>query len=79
MGREQITELLDRLEGTARQEQGIEFWFGRNLQDLFGYTGWRNLEEVLDKAKTAGGKAGQRVLDHVVDVNNMVSVGRDRR
>lgn len=56
-------------------EQGVEFWFARDLQKPLGYTEWRNFLLVIRKAKVACKNAGQEVGDHFVDVNKMVAIG----
>ena len=54
---------------------GVEFVFARDLQELLGYTEWRNFSLVLDKARTACENSGQRCDDHFVDVTKMVDLG----
>ena len=56
-------------------QNGIEFWFARDLQHLLGYTEWRNFLLVINKAKTSCETAGHQISDHFVDVNKMVSIG----
>ena len=56
-------------------EDGIEFWYARDLQDVLEYTEWRNFKKVIDKAKTACGNSGTSIDDHFVDVNKMVQIG----
>jgi len=56
-------------------ENGIEFWFARDIQQLLGYTEWRNFQKVIIKAKTSCEVSGNDVLDHFVDVNKMVKLG----
>ena len=34
-------------------ENGVEFWFGRELAPYLGYAQWRNFESVIEKAKDA--------------------------
>ena len=34
-------------------EDGIEFWYARDLQMVLEYTQWRNFSLVIDKAKSA--------------------------
>jgi len=53
-------------------EQGIEFWFARDLQQLLGYKDWRNFLLVINKAETSCKNAGQEAQDHFVDANKMV-------
>ncbi len=56
-------------------EDGIEFWYARELQVVLQYKEWRNFSKTIDKAKEACETAQQRVLDHFVDVNKMVTLG----
>lgn len=53
-------------------DDGIEFWYGRELQQVLEYTEWRNFSKVVDKAKIACENSKQLVSNHIVDVNNMV-------
>nr|WP_323053768.1 BRO family protein [Galbibacter sp. EGI 63066] len=56
-------------------ENGIEFWFARDVQHLLGYSEWRNFQKVIVKAKTSCEATGNEILDHFVDVNKMVKLG----
>jgi len=56
-------------------EDGNEFWYARELQEVLEYTEWRNFLKVIDKAKIACENSGNIVEDHFVDVNKMVDIG----
>lgn len=56
-------------------ENGIEFWFARDIQHLLGYSEWRNFQKVIIKAKTSCEATENVVSDHFVDVNKMVKLG----
>ncbi|MBS7327844.1 MAG: DNA damage-inducible protein D [Oxalobacter sp.] len=60
---------------SQRTEDGIEFWYARDLQKLLGYANWQNFENVVNKAKTACETSGHTVENHFTDVNKMVSIG----
>jgi len=75
MKRDIINRLHARFEEYAHDEQGVEYWLARDLQDLLGYTQWRNFLQVVEKAKIACEQAGQRVQDHFADVSKMVDLG----
>lgn len=56
-------------------EDGVEFWYGRELQRVLEYSKWDNFKRVIEKAKVACSKSNINVLDHFADVGNMVQLG----
>ncbi len=42
-------------------EDGIEFWYARELQGVLEYKEWRNFLKVIDKAKEACKNAQQNI------------------
>ena len=56
-------------------ENGIEYWYARELQDVLEYTQWRRFENVINKAKISCEKSGFSVIDHFADVVKMVQIG----
>lgn len=56
-------------------ENGIEFWYARELQTALEYAQWRRFEESIDRAKVACEASGIEVTDHFADVGKMVSLG----
>lgn len=56
-------------------ENGNEFWMARTLSKELDYTDFRNFLSVIEKAKEACLKSGQLVEDHLVEANEMVSIG----
>lgn len=56
-------------------EDGTEFWFARELQQVLEYTEWRNFCTVIDRARTACENSGVSADDHFVDINKMVAIG----
>ncbi len=75
MRSELITKLNITFEESAYEEDGIEYWFARDLQKLLEYSEWRNFHKVIDKAKTACEKSKHLFRNHFVDVNKLVSLG----
>ena len=75
---ETIAQLHSQFEQIVKTdtEGGTEFWMARDLQNLLGYSEWRNFLLVIEKAKIACKGSKQTVLDHFVDVNKMVSLVR---
>jgi len=79
MKKETIQKLRVLFECSARNEDGIEFWYARDLQELLDYEQWRNFLGVIDKAKFACRNSNQPVTDHFAEVSNMVTIGSDTK
>ena len=56
-------------------KDGVEFWYGRELQPLLGYSKWQNFEEVINKAKISCVTSGSLEESHFTDVSKMVKGG----
>jgi DNA-damage-inducible protein D len=56
-------------------ENGNEFWAARQLSKTLEYTDFRNFLSVIEKAKEACKNSGQVVGNHLVEFNEMVSIG----
>lgn len=56
-------------------ENGIEFWFARDLQHLLAYSKWDNFVKIIIKAKTACEASENNISDHFADVGKMVTIG----
>lgn len=76
MKQELIIELFQRFEDACYLYKGIECWSARELQEVLGYSEWRNFLKVIDKAKAACENTGISVSDHFVDVNKMIVIGK---
>ena len=57
-----------------KTENGVEFWFARDLQKLLGYSKWENFENVIEKAKIACYNAGNDCQDHFPEVGKTIPV-----
>ena len=77
MKKEHLYELTSTFEVHAQTtENEVEFWLARDLQHLLGYAEWRNFTLTISKAKTACEVTGHAILDHFVDVNKMIELGK---
>ena len=56
-------------------EDGVEFWYARDLQGILGYAKWENFNKVINKAKEACRTAGFQCDDHFLDVGKKVQLG----
>jgi DNA-damage-inducible protein D len=70
-----IKSLTSSFEEHAQNQDGVEFWYARDLQKLLEYAEWRNFLKVIDKAQESCENADSSVSEHFVDTNKMVTVG----
>ncbi len=52
-------------------ENGIEFWYARELMPILQYTNWQNFERIINKAKTSCENSGISVFEHFIDVSKL--------
>ncbi len=72
MKKEIITSMNSNFEDHAYEENGVEFWFARDLQSLLGYSEWRNFHNIIKKAKESCKNNGFGEADHFVEVNKTI-------
>ena len=56
-------------------ENGMEFWYARELAEVLEYVEWRNFEKVIKRAMIACDNSNQDINNHFVEVNKMVDIG----
>ena len=56
-------------------ENGIEFWYARELMIVLNYSKWENFKKVIDRSMISVENSGINILDHFADVRKMVSIG----
>lgn len=76
MKKELIIELFEKFENACYLFNNLECWSARELQEILGYTEWRNFLKVIEKAKAACENADVKVADHFVEVNKMIEIGK---
>ena len=52
-------------------ENGVEFWYARELMKILEYNKWENFEKVINKAKDACKNSGISVFEHFPDVRKL--------
>ncbi|KKP80258.1 MAG: DNA damage-inducible protein D [Candidatus Moranbacteria bacterium RIFOXYA12_FULL_35_19] len=72
MEKEIILKLHKNFEDYVHEEDGIEFWYARDLQHLLGYNRWENFENAVLKAKIACETSKQAISDHFRDVTKTI-------
>ena len=69
MDKNQISKLkliFDEIVHTT--DDGVEFWYARELQSILGYSQWRRFLETIDRAKIACENSGVVPSEHFADV-----------
>ena len=55
-------------------EDGIEFWYARELQTVLDYKEWRKFEGVIAKAKGACKNSHISISEHFVGADKMIKM-----
>ena len=76
MQEEKIQQIKNTFDIAWKTYEQVEFMLARELQELLGYSEWRNFCFVIEKAKIACKNSGNNIADHFVDVNKMIGVGK---
>lgn len=76
MKREKIQQLFQQFENAVYEYKGIECWSARELQEILGYSEWRNFLKVIEKAKDGCRNAGVKIIDQFVDVNKLIQTAK---
>ena len=56
-------------------ENGVEFWYARELMPVLQYSNWQNFKKIINKAKISCQNSDISILDHFIDVSKMVQIG----
>ena len=75
MEKKMIMNYKKRFDEIRHEENGVEFWYARELMHLLDYSKWQNFENVLLKAKVACANNGIVVEEHFADASKMVILG----
>ena len=57
-------------------ENGNEFWYARELQDVLDYKKWQKFLNVIEVAKVACKQSNNLLLDHFTQVGKMIKLGK---
>lgn len=77
MKSETIRELQIHFDSLSRviPDEGVEFWFARELMEPLGYTRWENFKTVVGKAIESCKTTGYNYDNHFRGVTKMVKLG----
>jgi DNA-damage-inducible protein D len=69
--------IISKLEGARKfTDKGIEYWIGREIQAILGYSQWRDFDIVIRKAKMACESTGKNPEYHFVEQRNLITAGK---
>lgn len=57
-------------------DEGIEFWYARELAPVLDYAKWDNFRRVIDRAMLACRNSGFEIVDHFPEVRKMIEIGK---
>lgn len=57
-------------------EDGVEFWYARELYKVLQYSDWRNFQNAIFKAMEACQNSGNQIPDHFGETTNMINLGK---
>ena len=69
--------VFDAIRNTSKE--GFEYWSAREMAKQLDYSDYRNFLKVIEKAKTACENSGHSVVNHFVDITDMVEIGSGAR
>ena len=60
-------------------DEGMEFWYARELGSVLDYAKWDNFRKVIDKAMLACKNSGFEVENHFPEIGKMIKFLRQDR
>lgn len=76
MAKEIIIKLTSKFDESAHIEDGVEFWYAREIMEPLGYARWENFLVAIKRAITACESAKVPVQHHFRDVTKMIETGK---
>lgn len=72
-------ELLAKTLDDIRHQNGVEFWYARELSPILGYVRWENFETAINRAKESCRKTGASVEDHFREVTKTIEMPKNAK
>ena len=76
---QQYKTAFDQIAKTVKDDDdnAIEVWYARELQEVLGYARWENFIDAIGRAMKSCKTLGINVDDHFHEVTKMVLLGSD--
>ena len=55
-------------------ENGVEFWYARELMKVLQYSKWQNFKKIIDKAEISCENSNISILEHFTDVSKTIKM-----
>lgn len=75
MNNNEITKRSSLFDEFSHTENGVEFWYARDLMKPLGYSQWRNFEVAIKRTMASMDSANTPVQNHFAEVRKMVQLG----
>ena len=77
MEKQQIQKLKSSFDEISHMtEDGVEFWYARELMRQLGYDRWENFEKAVNRAIESCESAQNKANDHFREVTKMIPIGK---
>lgn len=78
MEKSSLITLRERFDGLSHTlpDEGIEFWFARDLMEPLGYVRWENFQTAIKRAIESCETTGYEPNDHFRGVTKMIEIGK---
>ena len=78
MDRRRIEQIRQKYDSIIHinEDADIEFWYARDLMNLFGYDRWENFDKAVCRAVESCETSGISVSDHFREVTKMIPIGK---
>lgn len=78
MDSQSVLSMKNRFDAVSQTmpEEGVEFWFARDLMEPLGYSRWENFQTAIKRAIEACETTGYTITDHFRGVTKMIELGK---
>ncbi|MCP5448418.1 MAG: DNA damage-inducible protein D [Chromatiaceae bacterium] len=78
MDKTSVQKLTNQFDGLNQSipDEGIEFWFARDLMEPLGYVRWENFQTAISRAIESCETTGYDPSDHFRGVTKMIGIGK---
>jgi DNA-damage-inducible protein D len=78
MDKTSVQKLTNQFDGLSHTipDEGIEFWFARELMEPLGYARWENFLTAINRAIESCETTGYKADDHFRGVTKMIEIGK---